>query len=401
MTEIGSGDVLPGSSAYTETMPADFVGQVRDLLAHLYDLAYLSTLAIVKERAMIQQRPLRSVAASIKQEVMDLLESLNPGHAFYFRAPEARTYHILLLHYVERHTVLKAADELGISERQAYRDLRQAETDLARLLWQRHQYFTLTQTANTHLMHVPQIEDSEVVDLRDLLTAVTDIVRPLAATASTPMALILPEQAIFLMLNLPVARQVLIALLSQVIQSAESGVTIAAAASDAAVEIRLEYTPHAASSEMQTNAVTQSMADRLGWQLTWRASDLTIQLPQTVQKKILLCIDDDASFSELLRRYLTGYPALVLSATSGRQGIEQILQSPPDIVILDVMMAGLDGWETLQRIRTHPAMQHLPIIVCSVFDNPELAYSLGATAILAKPLSPGDFLQTLERLEII
>ncbi|MFN3980973.1 MAG: two-component system response regulator, partial [Caldilinea sp.] len=218
----------------------------------------------------------------------------------------------------------------------------------------------------------------------------------------TPIALMLPEHAIFLMLNLPMARQVLIALLSQAIQAAESGVTIAVAVSDAEVEIHLQCTPQAASPEMQINVVTQSMADRLGWRLTWRTSGLTIQLPQTVQKKTLLCIDDDASFSELLRRYLTGFPVLVLSATSGQQGIEQILQSSPDLVMLDVMMAGLDGWETLQRIRTHPSMQqHLPIVVCSVFDNPELAYSLGATATLAKPLTLNNFLQTLERLGVI
>jgi CheY-like chemotaxis protein len=152
---------------------------------------------------------------------------------------------------------------------------------------------------------------------------------------------------------------------------------------------------------MQTNAVTQSMIDRLGWWLSWRAAGLTLHLPQSVQQKILLCIDDDASFSELLRRYLTGYPVLVLSATNGQQGLDQILQSSPDVVVLDVMMAGLDGWETLQRIRTHPSMQRLPVVVCSVFDNPELAYSLGATAMLSKPLLPNDFVQTLERLEVI
>ncbi len=65
------------------------------------------------------------------------------------------------------------------------------------------------------------------------------------------------------------------------------------------------------------------------------------------------------------------------------------------------MMAGLDGWETLQRLRTHVALQHLPIIVCSVFNDPELARSLGATAMLSKPLEPTRFLRTLEELGVI
>ncbi len=407
MTEIGSGGISPQANEYAVSMPEAFVGQVRELLANLYDLPRLCTFAIVRERAAAQQRSLRNAAIAVKQEVIDLLESLNPGRTFYFRAPEARAYHILLLHYVERHTVQKAADELGVSERQAYRDLRQAEVDLARLLWQRHQDVTSMPTAldssihATESVHPTETEDSEVVDLRDLLTAVTDIVRPLAASASTPVALTLPQQAIFLMLNLPMARQVLIALLSHAIQAAEDGVTISITEKDAQVEIQLHYIPRADSPETQANAVTLSMAERLGWRVTWHTAGLILHLPQPARKKILLCIDDDASFSELLRRYLTGYPVLVLSATSGRQGIEQILQSAPDVVILDVMMAGLDGWETLQRIRTHPAMQHLPVVVCSVFDNPELAYSLGAHATLAKPLTSGEFVQTLEELGVI
>ena len=401
MTEIGSGGISPQANEYAVSMPEAFVGQVRELLANLYDLPRLCTFVIVKERAAVQQRSLRNAAIAVKQEVIDLLESLNPGRTFYFRAPEARAYHILLLHYVERHTVQKAADELGVSERQAYRDLRQAEVDLARLLWQRQQDRALTPAIDDRTIHVAEIEDSEVVALSELLTSVTDIVRPLAASTSTPVTLTLAQHDIFLMLNLPIARQVLIALLSQAIQSAESGVTIAAIEDESRIEIQLLYAQRAALPETQANAVTLSMAERLGWQLTWHAAGLTLHLPQPARKKILLCIDDDASFSELLRRYLTGYPVLVLSATSGQQGIEQILQSPPDLVVLDVMMAGLDGWETLQRIRTHPSMQHLPVVVCSVFDTPELAYSVGATAAMAKPLRSGEFVQTLEQLGVI
>lgn len=401
MTEIGFGAIPPESTVYTKTMPDEFVGQVRDLLAHLYEPSHLHTLAIVKERADAQQRPMRSVASSVKQEVIELLEALNPGHTIYFRAPEARAYNILLLHYVERHTVQKAADELGVSERQAYRDLRQAEINLAQLLWQRHRDQGLLLPAYDSTAVLADSAEGEAVDLRELLVSVVDVVRPLATSASTPIHLRLPQHAIFLMLNLPVARQVLIALLSRAIQTAEVSVAITVAEDGVRADIRMDYAPRSVTPELQADAVIRSMAQRLGWGLDWRTSGLTLHLSQPAQQKILLCIDDDASFSELLRRYLTGFPVLVLNAINGQQGIEQILQSSPDIVVLDVMMAGLDGWETLQRIRTYPSLQHLPVVVCSVFDNPELAYSLGATAALAKPLTPGDFLRTLERLGVI
>jgi len=61
-------------------------------------------------------------------------------------------------------------------------------------------------------------------------------------------------------------------------------------------------------------------------------------------------------------------------------------------VILDVMMPGLDGWEVLQTLRKTPRTSRIPVVVCSVFNDPQLALSLGATVFLPKPVSQGDIL---------
>lgn len=384
-------------------MPDAYVAQVRELLAHLYDLPHLQDLHFIKQRAAAQARPLRATALAVKQELLELLETLNPGHGFYFRAPEARAYNIILLHYVERYTVQKAADELGISERQAYRELRLAETSLAQLLWQQQLERSRASAVMGSIAHHMQAEVAEVADVRDLLTAVIDVLRPLAMTSAVTLRLMSPQQAGPLALNVPVARQVLIHLLSRAVKRAEETVTVEFINTDTQFEIAIQCSSRASipDDSLQPDALIQPLIEQLGWRVMPTASGVSVLLPVPSLQKTILCIDDDPGFSELLRRYVTGLPVKVVSAATGEQGIEQAIQVAPDLIVLDVMMAGLDGWETLQHLQTHVSTRHLPVVICSVFHDLELAQSLGATAILPKPLAPAAFTQLLQKLGVI
>jgi CheY-like chemotaxis protein len=112
----------------------------------------------------------------------------------------------------------------------------------------------------------------------------------------------------------------------------------------------------------------------------------------------LLVIDDYEGLSRLLKRYLAGHPCRVLAATDGLSGLSLAREIQPDAVILDVMMPNMDGWEVLQRLRNHPDTKHIAVIICSVFDDPELAYALGASSFLSKPVKREDVIKAL-RLE--
>jgi CheY-like chemotaxis protein len=73
----------------------------------------------------------------------------------------------------------------------------------------------------------------------------------------------------------------------------------------------------------------------------------------------------------------------------------------PDAIILDVMMPGMDGWEVLQTLRLQPQTSSIPIIVCSVFDDPELAYSLNVSHFLPKPISRDQILRALREVGVL
>ena len=71
-------------------------------------------------------------------------------------------------------------------------------------------------------------------------------------------------------------------------------------------------------------------------------------------------------------------------------------ESLPDIILLDVMLQDLDGWELLGRFRAHPQLGDRPVIVCTILPQRDLALSLGAAGFLSKPLSQRQLLSALD-----
>jgi CheY-like chemotaxis protein len=103
----------------------------------------------------------------------------------------------------------------------------------------------------------------------------------------------------------------------------------------------------------------------------------------------------------LVERYLTDHAYRVVPAMDSQEGLRLAQDLLPDAIVLDVMMPGMHGWEVLQRLRNHPKTGGIPVIICSVFNNPELAYSLGASFFLPKPISRDDVLDALRQLNVV
>ena len=113
----------------------------------------------------------------------------------------------------------------------------------------------------------------------------------------------------------------------------------------------------------------------------------------------MLIIDDNQDLLELFQRWLNqhGYSAVV--ARTAREGIELAKQLHPFAISLDLMMPEQDGWDALQTLSTQPDISRIPVIVCSVLQQEDLALSLGASAFLLKPVTTYDLLSTLEELQ--
>jgi diguanylate cyclase (GGDEF)-like protein/PAS domain S-box-containing protein len=104
----------------------------------------------------------------------------------------------------------------------------------------------------------------------------------------------------------------------------------------------------------------------------------------------LLIVDDDSMVRLVARASLAHAGFRVEEAEDGALGIEAYDRLRPDLVLLDVQMPGLDGFEVCQEIRRHPAGRHVPVLIMTGLDDLESierAYRAGATDFVAKPLN--------------
>ncbi len=100
----------------------------------------------------------------------------------------------------------------------------------------------------------------------------------------------------------------------------------------------------------------------------------------------ILAIDDDTAMTDLLTMLLRSHGFEITTTNSGEEGVQLVKEETPDIIILDLMMPGVDGWETCKAIR---AFSNAPVIVLSALNNPRMvasALDAGADDYLVKPV---------------
>ncbi len=110
---------------------------------------------------------------------------------------------------------------------------------------------------------------------------------------------------------------------------------------------------------------------------------------------LLLVVEDDAATAELLTLHLSQAGYKVAHAYNGEEAIEKARRMAPFAITLDVMLPKKDGWEVLQTLKSDPLTADIPVIIHSIVDNKELAFALGATDYLMKPLDKGALLSKL------
>ena len=110
-----------------DTLFESFVEQVKQALEHLYDFAYLQQHPLARNYDGTSDLSAKTAGRQLRYELVTAIESLKPHSESHFRAPDARLYNILHLYYVESLSIQEAAAELGLSERQAYRDLKRGQ----------------------------------------------------------------------------------------------------------------------------------------------------------------------------------------------------------------------------------------------------------------------------------
>ncbi len=110
-----------------------------------------------------------------------------------------------------------------------------------------------------------------------------------------------------------------------------------------------------------------------------------------MNKARVLSIEDDEDIQELIRYNLTKEGYKVESAGSGEEGLKAARWAPPDIILLDLMLPGIDGFEVCKEVRAEENLKHIPILMLTAKgEEPDIVtgLELGADDYLTKPFSP-------------
>ncbi len=398
-----------------------FLDYLREALNHLY------------EPERLRRNPLAGLfgvadrfdAASALQRVLTAaIASLKPPAGAPPQSPAWQIYEPLFYRYVEQLSAEEVADQLGIGVRHLRRWQSAAQEALADLLWQ--QYGLAQKTGEKAAEAIPatppgaaarppqqdlawlrEASGASATDLGETLPAVLDLARKLAARHGVDLEVELADALPQVTTPAVGLRQTLINLLSVVIPRAAGGrVSFSARQVGWDVEIHVGCPGFVAGprppldDESDNLAMARQLADVCGCGLTLAADaqcfDATLRLPALEQLPVL-AVDDSADALQLLQRYAAGTRYRLIGVRDPEQAIVLAGQIAPQIILLDVMMPHVDGWELLGRLAAHPATSRVPVIVSTILAQRDLALLLGASDFLRKPFTRADLLAALDR----
>jgi len=104
--------------------------------------------------------------------------------------------------------------------------------------------------------------------------------------------------------------------------------------------------------------------------------------------KVVVVVDDNAENRKLVSGLLSAYGYIVFAAISGVDCLSLLSRVRPNLIILDIMMPDMDGFETCRRIRSEPGLRHVPILFLTAYplaENVQKGLSVGGSDFIAKP----------------
>lgn len=112
----------------------------------------------------------------------------------------------------------------------------------------------------------------------------------------------------------------------------------------------------------------------------------------------ILVVEDQEDNRKILRDLLSSAGYQVIEATTGDEGVAVAKAETPDLILMDIQLPGIDGYEAARQIKAHPANQHIPIIAVTSYalsGDENKAIAAGCDAYFAKPFSPRKLLDKI------
>lgn len=403
----------------------EFTQQLTDAYGHLYDILYLRTHPLVDILVPDPTLSRKEKAWRMHHILLNIIDELKPGSQAPVFSRQWRRHRLMVLRYVKALEPQVVADQLAVSRRHYYREHSIILQAVADILWSRYVDVSDTSQPSTAQAVEEQASGSSLELLRleaarmaqagryarvdDVVEGALALLQEILHQQELDIDLAFPESLPSVAIDQNLLRQLLLGILGYLIEGANQAVIrLVAQIEEAAVHLSVQVKPAEAlrptsqievQERLSTFEEMATLSDTHVEPIHTGQAVVGFDMRLPIAQRTVLVVDDNEDVLELFQRYLSAHHYHVVTTQLAREARELAHRLQPDAITLDLMIPDQDGWELMQVLLNQSDTQHIPIIVCSVLKQKELALSLGATAFLEKPITEQALLSVLKALE--
>jgi CheY-like chemotaxis protein len=393
-----------------------FIVALQDALNHLDDRIALEGSPLL---AMLSLMDSEDPVKALQQALTDAIRALEPAGLMDADAVSRRRYEVLHGRYLDHLTQRAVAERLGVGARHLRRvqddavewlsrylamefDLKEREPE-ARVRGATRPEAGHQADINREMRWLIESSREQTAEVAIAIHGAMDLAEPLAERYNVRLAFHCDTPCPTAALPETILRQILLNLVSGMIPQLPAGslVTVVAHQAQDLVKVSVTASPaqrgtsclrgiEGAGAEM-----SRRLAALYGGEVVLAEADgvvvATVSLSTIQREFTVLAIEDNQDTLRMWRRFLQQTCFQLVEAVDPTQALDLAAELQPDVVVLDIMLGGVDGWDLLRRLRKHPATSAIPVVVCSVLPQQPLAESLGAAGFIRKPVTGRDF----------
>ncbi|MHB8136184.1 MAG: response regulator [Anaerolineaceae bacterium] len=387
---------------------------IKDGLNNLFDFAVLETHPLLSNGITIPSNFSGNKGEFLKKVLLEAIENLKPAEKFYdINVPEWRVYIVLVKRYLEGMNSFDVAKLLAMSDRQYRRYQKKAIQSVAIIIWNRFIQTTpeliveKTQDSNNNDFNIFQ----EEIVLSDVVQGLNNLLATRFSEENVTIKIEEEIKSARVESDRVILRQILIKIVNTLLNYKTKRLTYTIYLFEDQIALGIKSTvQHEGSllNEGKNEPFENSIwfwAEKLGINIDQveesgsKQIEIRIVFSKNKQKTILI-IDDQEPAIRLFTRYLSRSNVKIIGISKPGKVLARVKEALPILIILDIMMPKMDGWEVLQSIKLDEKTKNIPVIVCSAWGEPELAKSLGAIEFLRKPVTQRDLLATIQSIGI-
>ncbi len=386
--------------------------ELRDALARLYDPGFQPS----SKLCALLDCENEERAVSIQCKITEGIELLKPSEEVPPSARLFRFYDLLKNRFVLRLTLEETALRMHMSMSSTWREQRAAIHALSVELWRQKQAKLPAESregspgqspewseqARRELASLHSIEPDAVAEVDALVQQVVVLEKGLFEKRGMTLEVGPIKPDLVAAVHPSVFRQILIIIIGRFLRQMSKGkITLFGRLEDGNVKISIsgliEIDPEQFGQMLNgelplpENSSTEMVYDG-------RRVLFWVKLPALADRLNVLVVDDNIDMVHYYQRSVEGTSYRIVPAEPNLDLMAEIQKVKPEIILLDVMLPNIDGWELLMRLRANPQTREIPVVICSVVKEEELALSLGATRFVLKPVTSLDFVSALDQV---